>query len=97
MTRVPYVTDEAVGRAAERIVQHLPPGQVDYMTAEEAARDALTAAAPYMAGALLEMFAAVFDDAATQTKLHPLIHNNIRNMILKYGKAVGPDGGSQST
>lgn len=78
-SHIPYVTDEAVNTVSYKL--GIKPDE---------AQRILELAAPHMAKALMETFAATFDRAATDAKLQPAIHNNIRTMIENYGKAVGP-------
>lgn len=75
----PYVTEEAVNAVSYKL--GIKPDE---------ARRILEIAAPHMAKALMNIFAETFDRAATEAKLQPAIHNNIRTMIQNYGKAVGP-------
>jgi len=81
---VPYVTPDAIRAAAGQSELH------GIGRNETLALDMLEAAAPHMAKALMDIFAATFDKAASEAKLQPAIHNNIRTMIENYGKAVGP-------
>lgn len=84
---LPYITPGAVSAAMPLVAELDYPL---YDQDEAKTREILEAAGPHIARGVIEMFAAVFDRAATEAKLQPAIHNNIRVMIEAYGKGVGP-------